>query len=312
MLDRCLELNMNLIKLLRQEGGDKMARVSNETIKLRKELFTKHSSILKLLKMAGGGLYNIHIEFLLNLSKSTLRSRLSKLEEVGLIACDTVEYRSTTRAITRLTGAGWRMFGINNDLGSSQDERLVLGLLRASVYMCYFKGCEDIEKKDDFFEVIKRYYESSHFRQSVFNDKYYDVNLETFLDRYKRNILIRYYDISDNTKDKFVDVFFIKNNPQAHEVAVFCDFLLGVIEKAFNIRNDNFYHEPFKFKINLYVVSNIKTSYADLNRELNNLTRKYAYFNHKHKNSMYTARRVHFNRIQLRSLNSYTLKINNY
>ena len=44
-----------------------MARISKETIELREKLFNKHKDIFKLLHAAGGALYNIHIEQLLNL-----------------------------------------------------------------------------------------------------------------------------------------------------------------------------------------------------------------------------------------------------
>ena len=38
-----------------------MARVSKETIELRRKLFNKYKDILELLRNCGGALYNIHI-----------------------------------------------------------------------------------------------------------------------------------------------------------------------------------------------------------------------------------------------------------
>lgn len=289
-----------------------MARISKETIELREKLLNKHKDIFKLLHAAGGALYNIHIEQLLNLHKNTLRYKLNKLSQAGLVACDTVNYNSTSRTVTRLTKPAWRLLGVDRDLGSIQEERLNQCLLNACIYNFFIKTDKnDKDKTVEFFDIINDFSNAINYKQIVSNnDKLIDLSL--FKERYDRNIAIIDFDISDDVKTKSVDVIFHKNNPQVSEVATFCDHLLGVIEKAFFFKNKNFYYEPFKLKINLYVVSTIKISKIDLDKELNNKIREYSYFNHKSKSSMYTARQVHFRKLKFYCLDSYNLSFNKY
>ena len=149
-----------------------MPGVKKEIIVWRKKLFIKNSSILELLRRSGGALYNIHLESLLNISKSTLRGHLSKLESVGLVSCDVVDWESTTRTVTRLTATGWRMFGTKGELGSAQDERLSLCLLKACHYLYFMKDHED--NTNEFFELLNAYHNSNDYTQITINDKYYD------------------------------------------------------------------------------------------------------------------------------------------
>lgn len=286
-----------------------MARVSKETIELRKKLFNKHKDIFKLLHAAGGALYNIHIEQLLNLPKNTLRYKLNKLSQAGLVACDTVNYNSTSRTVTRLTKPAWRLLGVDRDLGSIQEERLNQCLLNACIYNFFIKNGKD--QTEEFFDIINDFSNTIQYKQYV-NNVYKLVDLAAFRKKFDRNIVILDFDISDDIKTKYVDVIFHKNNPQINDIATFCDYFLGVIEKAFFIKNKNFYHEPFLFKINLYVVSYTKTSKIDLDKELNNKIREYSYFNHKSKSKMYTARQRHFRKLKFYSLNSHTLSFNKY
>lgn len=286
-----------------------MARVSKETIELRRKLFNKYKDILELLRNCGGALYNIHIEHLLGIKKNTLRYQLNKLSQANLIACDSVSYGSTTRSFVRLTKPCWMLFGIDRDIGSSQDDRLESCLLKACIYKTFIGDGED--KTEEFFDIINNFSNAINYKQVVTNH-YKLVDLAAFRKKFDRNITILDFDISDDINTKYVDVIFHKNNPQISDIATFCDYFLGVIEKAFFIKNKNFYHEPFLFKINLYVVSYTKTSKIDLDKELNNKIREYSYFNHKSKSKMYTARQRHFRKLKFYSLNSHTLSFNKY
>ena len=195
----------------------------------------------------GGALYNIHIEQLLNLPKNTLRYKLNKLSQAGLVACDTVNYNSTSRTVTRLTKPAWRLLGVDRDLGSIQEERLNQCLLNACIYNFFIKNGKD--QTEEFFDIINDFSNTIQYKQYV-NNVYKLVDLAAFRKKFDRNIVILDFDISDDIKTKYVDVIFHKNNPQVSEVATFCDHLLGVIEKAFFFKNKNFYYEPFKLKIN--------------------------------------------------------------
>lgn len=297
-----------------------MARISKELKENRTKLFNKYSDILRLLVFAKGALYSIQLEMLLGINKNTLRYQLNKLCDVGLVELNTVSYYKTSRTVVRLTSACWRLFNINNCLCSLSLDRLTECTLNAcinhTIYSKYSKQHENKEFEYDAFNCTNKFYDALEYHSTVrifeqqVCDKHKLVDLDNFRKRYSRNVIVINYKLDSN--DGYVHIIFHKNNPQAHDLAEFCDHLLGIIEKSYFIKNENFRYERFKFKIKLYVVSTSKISYADFNAVMNKLQRKYAYFNHRNNIKMYNARRVHFNKIKFQLLDTSTLKFKEY